>query len=331
MKMFYSVMEFLEQCCDFMNYSSDISLALLVGTVLATLLIYFCHRWGQIKFQKDDGVCQSSSCLRCNANESFQEITKRKFSIYLNKCQRPDLLSNLKNAILVSSDGQLVNDKHQKNEKTFQNPSLLWLTSIEPNIWFNPESTYERDVKILENSFPIILDEYLNLGDQPGWIVNEKKIGWWKVYHLMSQGIFTVNATACPRTVDVLKQLDNLMVGTVFGYATFSVLGPGTVITPHFGATNCRIRCHLGLQVDPATCYLEVANQRRSWEKGKCLLFDDSFLHCAYHTGAPESPSRVILMVDLWHSSLNQDEIQCIHSVYSSDLIFECSSFTKTN
>ncbi|XP_067119099.1 aspartate beta-hydroxylase domain-containing protein 2-like [Centruroides vittatus] len=316
-------MEIFEKCCGFIYESVDTPVALLIGTAVVATLIYFYNRKFHAK-KWNDGVCQAPSCLRCNSGDSFRERTVRKFQNYLEECRNPEMLSDLKEAIMAK--GEI-----PETGESLQRPTLLWLKRIEPIRWYDATHVHEKDVEILENNLSIILDEFRSLEGKPGWIVNQANPGCWRIYHLMSQGIFTVNATVCPRTVDVLRRLSGLMVGTVFGYASFSVLDPGTAVAPHFGATNCRIRCHLGLQVDPTTCYLVVGNEKRFWENGKCLLFDDSFLHSAHHEGTPESKSRAVLMVDLWHSELNEEEIGCVRSIYSSDLIFECTSFTNTD
>ena len=62
---------------------------------------------------------------------------------------------------------------------------------------------------------------------------------------------------------------------------------PGTVVWPHTGPTNARLRLHLGLVVpeDYKNVNLTVAEQTRYWEEGKVLTFDDSFEHSVMHHG----------------------------------------------
>ncbi|XP_023215153.1 zinc finger protein 561-like isoform X1 [Centruroides sculpturatus] len=230
-------MEIFERCCGFIYESLDTPVALLIGTAVVATLIYFYNRKFHAK-KWNDGVCQAPSCLRCNSGDSFRERTVGKFQNYLEECRNPEMLSDLKEAIMAKRESP-------ETFKSLQRPTLLWLKRIEPRRWYDATHVHEKDVEILENNLSIILDEFRSLEGKPGWIVNQANPGCWRIYHLMSQGIFTVNATACPRTVDVLRRLSGLMVGTVFGYASFSVLEPGTAVAPHFGASNCRIRCHL--------------------------------------------------------------------------------------
>ena len=93
----------------------------------------------------------------------------------------------------------------------------------------------------------------------------------------------------------------------------FSILQAGTHITAHYGPTNCRIRCHLPLFV-PKGCLLCVNGERRKWKEGELLLFDDSFLHEAWHRGT--DGERVVLMLDLWHPELTMVEREALAFVF---------------
>ncbi|XP_037085102.1 aspartate beta-hydroxylase domain-containing protein 2-like [Pollicipes pollicipes] len=101
---------------------------------------------------------------------------------------------------------------------------------------------------------------------------------------------------------------------TVFSNVCFSLLEPGTRIEPHRGPTNARVRCHLGLEV-PDGCHLMVDGQARRWEPGRCLLFDDSYLHRAEHAGPAGGPARALLMVDMWHPDLAPAERSTLERV----------------
>ena len=45
----------------------------------------------------------------------------------------------------------------------------------------------------------------------------------------------------------------------------------GTVVWPHTGPTNCRLRMHLGLKVPPdwKNVNITCADETRYWEEGK--------------------------------------------------------------
>ncbi len=115
-----------------------------------------------------------------------------------------------------------------------------------------------------------------------------------------------------PKTGELLEKIPHC--GLALGAVFFSVLEPHTRINPHFGPTNARLRFHLGLQTPPG-CWLEVAGQRKSWQAGKCLKFDDSFRHSV---GNDTDRRRAILVIDLWHPELSEPEKQALISGWSS-------------
>ncbi len=87
------------------------------------------------------------------------------------------------------------------------------------------------------------------------------------------------------------------------------MLEPGTHVTPHYGPTNLRVRCHLPLVVSGGAA-LRVGRTTRAWRAGRCLLFDDAFEHEAWNRG--EHP-RVVLIVDVWHPDLARAEREALH------------------
>src|SRR4051794_5645058 len=64
---------------------------------------------------------------------------------------------------------------------------------------------------------------------------------------LLEEGaVCATNASACPFTISCLAKLPVLR-GNALGYCYVSVVKPGTRITPHFGPSNVKLRCHFGL------------------------------------------------------------------------------------
>jgi len=97
------------------------------------------------------------------------------------------------------------------------------------------------------------------------------------------------NCRACPVTASLVEAIPGLTT------AAFSALAPGTHIRPHKGRRKEALRYHLGLIV-PTDCALRVGTETRSWEEGKCLVFDDLFEHEAWNRGAT---SRIVLLFDV--------------------------------
>ena len=114
------------------------------------------------------------------------------------------------------------------------------------------------------------------------------------------------NCDLFPRTLDIVERLPICPMAA--GQVYFSVMAPKTHITAHFGVTNSRIRYHLGIETSPEAT-MSVAGVVKAWEKGRCSVFDDSFIHEVHHDGQTR---RVVLIVDCWHPSLTNAERQFV-------------------
>ena len=111
------------------------------------------------------------------------------------------------------------------------------------------------------------------------------------------------NLIEAPVTARLLSAMPNA-VGHRYGLAYFSVLQPGVHVAAHCGPTNTRIRVHLGVRI-PAGASMRVGNETRSWEEGRCLVFDDSWEHEATN---PSGQPRAVLLVDVWHPELSAEQ-----------------------
>lgn len=76
--------------------------------------------------------------------------------------------------------------------------------------------------------------------------------------------------------------------------AGFSRLAPRTHIEPHVGWAASVYRLHLGLVVPPK-CQLRVADQTKTWQEGRCLVFDDTVEHKAWNDS---DSARGVLLLD---------------------------------
>lgn len=126
--------------------------------------------------------------------------------------------------------------------------------------------------------------------------------GSWHQYLLYRYGErMDEHCARCPRTAALVDAIPGADTAAL---VYFSVLGPHTHVTAHAGPTNLRIRCHLPLVVPPG-CTLRVGSVTRPWREGKCLVFDDSFVHEADN---PSGNDRIVLLVDVWHPDLTAAE-----------------------
>ena len=115
----------------------------------------------------------------------------------------------------------------------------------------------------------------------------------WKVYGLYGfpdGSAIAGNVARCPLTASLVEEW---IPG--HGAVGFSVLQPRTCLRPHIGYQGEFLRCHLGLIVPPGDCGIEVDGERRGWEEGKTLVFDDRLRHEAWNGTERE---RVLLLID---------------------------------
>mmetsp|Transcript_16257 Transcript_16257/g.24491 ORF Transcript_16257/g.24491 Transcript_16257/m.24491 type:complete len:369 (-) Transcript_16257:108-1214(-) len=198
-------------------------------------------------------------------------------------------------------------------------------------------------VQRLENAYPDILQEFLDMKnkgnlfqpyrapvsgranktfDAHGELATDK--GDWNVCYLYLHGMndfFEKNRECCPITSQIISGLPRQ-----HHHALFSALGPDTQVQPHHGPTNKKLRCHLPLIVpskkpgeSEPLCTLTVGDETTELIPGKCIIFDDSFLHEAQNRacrsavgdGDPHSVGpRVVLIFDIWHPDLTAEEIK---------------------
>lgn len=149
-------------------------------------------------------------------------------------------------------------------------------------------------VPALEKAAAEIYREFQGIEeDLEEWVERELFDNSWQVYRLFQfPGGERLDAQcrACPRTAE--------LIGQCFprhGAAGYSVLRPHTNIFPHEGYAGSFLRCHLGLAVPEGDCALQVAGEKRQWQNGGVLIFDDRVTHSAWnHT----DEKRVVLLVD---------------------------------
>ena len=126
--------------------------------------------------------------------------------------------------------------------------------------------------------------------------------GDWNVFYLALHEVdCDENCSLCPTTARLLSELPRS-----YRHAFFSALTPGTHIIKHHGPTNKKLRVHLPL-LGTEGAELRVADERVAIERDRCLVFDDSFEHEAWHRGAS---TRIVLVFDVWHPDLSDKEVQ---------------------
>ena len=149
-------------------------------------------------------------------------------------------------------------------------------------------------------------------GDVHGMLENSD----WTTFELTAKGTPDPERVAlCPQTFDLVTTHAPLC--DIEGRAPsimFSLLRSGKHIPPHHGMINARLICHLPLIV-PGDGVLRVGDERRKWEEGKLLVFDDSVEHEARNHAASD---RLVLIFDIWHPALEPAEKAQITALFQA-------------
>jgi beta-hydroxylase len=114
----------------------------------------------------------------------------------------------------------------------------------------------------------------------------------WKTFFFYAYGVKNEpNCRICPRTAEILTKIPGMTT------AFFSILLPHKHLPPHRGPYNGVLRYHLGLKVPEPTSAsaIKVGSKQASWQEGKSLIFDDTFVHEAWNS---TNEIRVVLFVD---------------------------------
>jgi aspartyl/asparaginyl beta-hydroxylase (cupin superfamily) len=168
----------------------------------------------------------------------------------------------------------------------------------------NYETIQGELLNLLEQEASVEFNEYIGDGISSDKSTMTSK-GEWKVFYFWQQfNLFENNCARCPKTAELLKRLqreDLLLAGMV----CFSSLMPNSHIKAHTGPSNMRLTCHLGLLGCDGSSTIRVGEDTCPFLQGKCIVFDDSYLHEVHHTGKNR---RVTLMLDFWHPGMLQVE-----------------------
>ena len=177
--------------------------------------------------------------------------------------------------------------------------SRISLVENTPTISRAQVQRFLPEVAALERNWKAIRDEYYTIQDQIAPIkgdlffktfVPDHK--WKRFYIKWYSPIAPAVRTQVPFVSNLLDQNPNIQL------AMFSILEPNAVIKPHRGLYNGALRVHLGLSCPSREdgCALTVNGETYGWEKGKCLVWDDTFVHQVVNNS---NQNRVILFLDV--------------------------------
>jgi len=165
----------------------------------------------------------------------------------------------------------------------FKTEAFPWVREVEAN-W----SIIRKELNVLLEH----KEEIPNLQDVSPEQSSVAQGESWKSFFLFGFGHkIEQNCAKCPETTRIVGKIPGLKM------AMFSILAPKSKIPPHRGPYRGLLRYHLGLIIpSPASsCGIRVANETRSWQEGRSLIFDDSYDHEAWNDS---DSHRVVLFVD---------------------------------
>jgi aspartate beta-hydroxylase len=201
-----------------------------------------------------------------------------------------------------------------------QQPKFFWMPSLPPTAFF-PRSDFAW-YDALEAAAPAIGEElrgvldaghelapFLQIDDanvEEDYLGGDPQSRSWDALFFYRHGERRAQAHAdCPRTSLALQGVPLTRIADHAPEVLFSVLAPQTHIKPHHGVTNTRVVTHLPLVIPPGDCALVVGGQSHAWQAGRCVTFDDTFLHEAWNR---TDQRRVVLILDTWNPFLRAEE-----------------------
>jgi beta-hydroxylase len=158
-----------------------------------------------------------------------------------------------------------------------------WVSEVEAN-WRDVREELDDILRFRE-----AIPNFQDISAEQSGLTNDDR---WKTFFFYAYGAKNEsNCRICPRTTELLTKIPGMTT------AFFSILLPQKHLPPHRGPYKGVLRYHLGLKVpEPASASgIKVGSRQASWQEGKSLIFDDTFVHEAWNF---TDEIRVVLFVD---------------------------------
>ncbi len=303
-----------------------------VLVAISLFVILFCYIYSKAtvsSVKNTPSLCDNQSCARCRSKKRFEKdalLHKLNEQIINSR----DIEHTLRQVITYSLDHQedirrdtyILSGYDDESEKE---PVIIWMLPglTRQSFWYkNDHVLLNRVDSLLQNETIIddLVKEYTRIKDDDRlWSVNQTPKGKWSVLALINQGTL-INETCekCPVAFEIIKKLTRCMIGNMFCYAMYSSLEPGSIIEPHTGPCNFRIRCHVPL-ITPKGFRLHVGKKSIEWKRGRLIMFDDSLIHSVISDSNDCVDNRVVFIIDIWHPEVNQDIQKGLNTLFESE------------
>ncbi len=202
--------------------------------------------------------------------------------------------------------------------RTNQQVKGLFIPDLSTNPWLDPDEF--SFVAALEDAYPRIKKEWTSFvrkgarlapyGTRGGAHEARNMPEGWRELPLWLQGRrFKAFDGFFPQTRPLISKVTRHN-GWVQQF-NFLMLEPGAKIPPHVDAMNFLVTVQMGINV-PSDCATEVSGEARTPTEGRCLSFDNSFVHSAWNYS---SRPRVLLSIHTAHPRLTVTERSVIKTM----------------
>lgn len=338
-------------------FSFFILSTIVVGFVIALYILYNRHHVSPP--EGGTGICPNPGCMRCRAgshgnsgtildknellnrlHDHLQTLTQADKAItdHLGSLMTNVIIDSIDNQQQIQYNTRILSGFHDND--TSIDSVMIWIVPgiTRQPFWTSNDHPLLKEVTTILTSKEIVeslRNEYLRIDSlKEVWSHNRTPKGHWKVVTLVNQGVFNdTTCQQCPVALDLItNDLAQFMGGNCFCYAMYSCLTRGSVIEPHTGPCNYRIRCHIPLAT-PTGFHLHVGQESIEWKQGELVMFDDSLVHSVTSTstdttgtqagtstgtldGISTDDCRVVFIVDIWHPEVNKDMKKALNSVF---------------
>jgi aspartyl/asparaginyl beta-hydroxylase len=199
--------------------------------------------------------------------------------------------------------------KRQEKRDVLQKGAKFVMPGSPCKPWHDPYEYPElgKVVRKLESLHPVIKEEIISAMDHADCLTEydhylqpQKN---WKALYIYKRGLLKEGVESCPQTARFLtEEMMHWLCPLLEMH--YSILEPGTRILPHSDLWNFSLNLHFAVKI-PDRCGIRVGKETRSWQEGKCLLFDYTYEHEAWNESKER---RVCLLTDIWNPDLTIPE-----------------------
>lgn len=201
-----------------------------------------------------------------------------------------------------------------------QKPKFFWMPALPATPYFDRDlldwyPALEQAAAAIRHELHEVLagerelTPFLTIDDKAAedtYLAGDPRSRSWDAFFLYRHGEkYGEHHVACPQTSAALEAVPLTAITGHAPEVLFSVLAPQTHIKPHHGVTNTRVVTHLPLLIPEGDCRLVVGDVAHAWQSGRCITFDDTFLHEAWNR---TDHTRVVLILDTWNPWLSPEE-----------------------